>query len=372
MNTLKTRLIELGSENRRWAGLLFFVLFAGILGLTARTSYLDRPSRVVSDERHYLKDGIAYAGFIENRDWAGLVAYRGHYEHPPLVRILWGGGIAAAHGLDLAVTDLVVARWTSVLAGLGLVLLATIVNPFAGIFLAIHSVESLFTARAYLEAVPALTSAIAVISYVRYRKTKYVRWLYLAALALGITAASKYIYLTAGIALAPFLLWDHRRQPLRLVIFGVVMLGTFVLFNPHMWINPIQNMSDSIRYHLSFQNKPRVIRFGRQWWYPIAYTALGSGPVMPEYKLSFNFVIIVLGFLGLPQLWRVNRVYFAWFVCSLLFLMIWGTKWNQYVLTFLTPLCLSAGLLVSGVLGWTRTRVAVFKSQRFANRSRER
>lgn len=337
---------------------ILLVLVVCAISLVAHFGYLNNPPKPVSDEKAYLKDARNYAKLLEQGEWNSIITYRGHYEHPPLMRILWGGGIALARAAGLALPEYLVTRTISVVQGLLLVILITLVNPWAGLFLGVHSIETLFTTRAYLEALPSFTAALAVVSYVHYRKVQRPRWFYLTALALGATAASKYIYLTAGIALAPFILWDHRRQLPMLGLFGFVVAGTFMLLNPHMWTSPIEHLTGSIQFHLSFAGSSYVQQANREWWYPFAYLAAGQGQRNPEWGLSFNVVVFVLGWLGLPRLYRVNRIYFAWFVCSLLFLVIWRTKWNQYSLILIPPLCLSAGFFMSAIVRWLRDRFA--------------
>ena len=49
-----------------------------------------------------------------------------------------------------------------------------------------------------------------------------------------------------------------------------------------------------------------------------------------------------LGIIGLPLMIKRRAEYFTWLVVGLGFLLVWSTKWPQYVLLVLPPLCLAA------------------------------
>src|SRR6185295_15579914 len=118
------------------------------------------------------------------------------------------------------------------------VALLVLLNPFAGLFFALHTIQGQFGALTYLEALPAFTSTLAIVAFDRAPRHGR-RWLLLSAVMLGLTAASKYIYLVAGLAILPFLLWRYRRQPLLILLFGIITCGAFLVTNPILWDDPI-------------------------------------------------------------------------------------------------------------------------------------
>ncbi|HMD88289.1 MAG TPA: hypothetical protein VKF38_03920 [Anaerolineaceae bacterium] len=74
-------------------------------------------------------------------------------------------------------------------------------------------------------------------------------------------------------------------------------------------------------------------------------------------------VIGVLGLLGLPLLWLRHRPYAIWLVVVIAFLLLWPTKWDQYLMLALAPLCYSAGHLMVWSIGWGFKRLRSGYSQ---------
>ena len=109
-------------------------------------------------------------------------------------------------------------RKTSAILGTLEVLALAILDPLAGFLLAIHTFTIKYTSQAMLEALPALTSLLAVIAYDRSRNSnRSALWLSLSGVALGLTAASKYIYAVVGVAIVLHWLWTnlHERRASR-------------------------------------------------------------------------------------------------------------------------------------------------------------
>ena len=50
---------------------------------------------------------------------------------------------------------------------------------------------------------------------------------------------------------------------------------------------------------------------------------------------------------GLPRLFKRNSLFGFWLAIGMGFLLAWGTKWPQYVVTVLPPWCLSASQALS-------------------------
>jgi 4-amino-4-deoxy-L-arabinose transferase-like glycosyltransferase len=58
--------------------------------------------------------------------------------------------------------------------------------------------------------------------------------------------------------------------------------------------------------------------------------------------VALDTLIAVLAGLGLGRLWRRYRVFALWLAIGFGFLLIWPTKWPQYILTITVPVCLAA------------------------------
>ena len=116
-----------------------------------------------------------------------------------------------------------------------------------------------------LEAFPALTSLIAALSYLQWKKGKRSglnNWLILSAISLGLTAASKYLYCVVGIAILMDWVLDAKEKnslntSLRTAaLWGMLAIVVFFIFNPYLWANPLARLAESIFYHSEIGARP--------------------------------------------------------------------------------------------------------------------
>ena len=61
-----------------------------------------------------------------------------------------------------------------------------------------------------------------------------------------------------------------------------------------------------------------------------------------EFLFRLDTLIFILGIIGLPRLFKRNPLMFTWLTTSIVFLLFWNTKWPQYALLAIVPLCISA------------------------------
>ena len=211
---------------QRWLHILS-VLLVTCIALALRLRAVERLP-IDYDEDDYLLASQHYAHAIAAGDWAEIVNYDYTYEHPPLPKLVYGVAIlplprvpeipqrstSAPPADSLPETHFHVARLTAATVGTLQVFALAILNPLAGLFLGIHTWQIKYTSQIMLEPLPSLASTLAVLFYVKYAKSRAERqwngWLFLSAVALGVTAASKYPYCIAGLAVAVDWLWSTR------------------------------------------------------------------------------------------------------------------------------------------------------------------
>jgi sugar lactone lactonase YvrE len=365
-----------------------FIVFIIALALFVRVkAALELPTDF--DEPIYVRAGLYYAQAMREGDLGEITHYDYNIEHPVLVKLLYGGGIALL-GPDVDFDDaLQVSRMISVVLGVALVALVTWVEPWAGLALALHTMNTKYSSQAYLEALPALTSALCVLALARSGGRRN-RWLWLSAAALGMTAASKYIYVVVGLVVVGWLVWDIQRSALRwrdLLLFGLVAALTFLAFNPILWPDPPGRLADSVAFHGAYTASAEVARYSYPWWKPLDYMSR-SFPVQWHggvFLLPLDELIFLAGLAGLVWLlwptrvgvslrlawakWRDQAAGFTikpaalprregllltWFLAGVLFLFLWPTKWPQYTLVTATPLCLLGGLAIGEARRWLR------------------
>ncbi len=329
------------------------------------------------DEDDYLRAAGQYAAAIQQGDWAAFTDLNYRTEHPPLVKMVTGVAIAplppmpevpdrpttAPPAQSLPQPQFFVVRLVNAAFGVLEVLALALLNPLAGLMLAVNTWTIKYTSQVMLEALPSLTSALAILAYAK-SNGKWNRWLVLSAVALGLTAASKYLYCVVGIAIVIHWL---KRQPrergdatfARLMAWGLLALVIFFAADPYLWPDPINRLKDSIVYHAGYAQSQHVQESGYPIWQPLVWL---SGPVPWHpgvFVVSLDLLFTLLALFGFPRLWKKNSLYVIWFAVALVFLLIWPTRWPQYILVLTFPLSLAAAegfaaLVGEPVLNWYR------------------
>ena len=343
------------------------------------------------DEDDYLRGGQEYAQLIRTGNWAGFLESNYRHEHPPLAKLVIGLSILSAPERPfIAETptsaepdknlprDLVnPARTVNAVIGTITVVLVALINPLAGLFLALHTFTIKYVSQVMLDALPALTSFIAAAGYLKWKQSKrpgVSRWLILSAVALGLTAASKYLYCVVGIAiLADWFLEAREQETLKssvriAALWGILSILIFLLFDPYLWKDPIARLGESLIYWPMYSTTATEIKnAGYPMWQPVFWLFF-SPKVWHENVFVFPFdpFITILAVMGLGSLWRKERFYVLWIGIALCILLIWPTKWPQYILTLTVPLCMAAaeGALPArdNLIKWWRERGARTKT----------
>ena len=324
------------------------------------------------DEDDYLRAAQQMAGAIRENEWSALRDLNYRPEHPPLAKLVYGIAISnlpvaeeipdrpttAQPAESLPQPHLRVARQTGALLGTLQVALLALINPLAGFFLSIHTWTIKYDSQVMLEALPAFTSAVVILSYERsrvYETGRGWRWLLVSAVFLGLTAAAKYMYALAGVAILihwGWMVWRRKEENGRFLLphlipallWGVLALIVFYLANPYLWPNPVARLLESVLYHGGYSQSAAVQNTGWPMWQPLVWL-LGSVPWHPGvFVVLLDLFITGFALVGLKRMGRERPLYAIWFFIGLLFLLIWPTKWPQYVLTLTFPLSLAAAL----------------------------
>ncbi len=372
---------------RRALYVLAVLLVAAIaLGLRLRAVRL---LPIDYDEDDYLGAAQRYAQFMAAGDVQGIIDYAYNYEHPPLTKLVYGLAILRLPlapllperpstdepASSLPQPHMRVARTVSAAFGALEALTLAALNPLAGLFLAVNTWQIKYTSQIMLEPLPALMSALAVLFYFKGRRNPVPAvnrvsfgWLTLSAIALGLTAASKYTYCIVGLAIVADAVWPiadsgsqapdgdspHRklraRRYVHLLLWGLIAIAVFFAANPRMWSDPLGRLAQSVRYHGEYAQSAHVREYNYPFWQPLVYL-LGPVPWHPGvFIVMVDTLITVLAGMGLGRLWRQYRVFALWLAIGLGFLLIWPTKWPQYILTITAPLSLAAAVGFQGAI----------------------
>ena len=338
------------------------------------------------DEDDYMRAAQQYAALIRSNNWMGFLDTNYRPEHPPLEKIAFGLSILSAPPEPLtpdratsAPPDtslprnlLHPARTLSAIFGTLEVALLAMVNPLAAFLLGIHAFTIKYTSEVMLESLPALTSLVSVVAYSRWKKKgsgKFNGWLLASGIFLGLTAASKYLYCVAGIAILADWAWEafrsrqFRKSILLMVTWGLCAVLVFFIFDPYLWYNPVGKLQESILYHTGYSSSASEVQnAGYPLWQPLVWLNMSPYDWHPQaFYFAIDPWITLLAAFGLAGTWKNQRIYVVWFVVGLFFLLLWPTKWPQYIIIFTAPLSLFAAeglmaIIVRPIGNWFEKR----------------
>jgi len=338
------------------------------------------------DEPKYLNVGLGYTRLIREGDIKGVAWYDENAEHPVLTKMLYGVSFFPLPPIDrIYQKDLVYraavqtseargwiiwGRYLTMIFGVLAAAVLAWMNPVAGLLLALQTSAVRYSSQIGLEAMPALTALLCVLAYEHWisrQVEKFTRegwgWLAFSAIMLGLTASSKYVYCLVGLVIMFHLLWQtwHKKWQFKqmvqvLLLWGALSVLTFFVTDPYLWPRPISRLIESVSYHFSFASSEYVAKYAYPFWQPLVYLSRTAGKDA-WYWIRIDGIIMFLAFFGVYPL-RKKPLYLMWFIVSLLFLLIWKTKWPQYVMVMMVPYCLSAGEAVKMLWGLGKTRIS--------------
>lgn len=332
------------------------------------------------DEDDYMRAAQEFTQLIRAGDWAGFQETNYRSEHPSLAKILFGVSLLSAPEAPtipdrptsaepdkfLPRALLLSARTLGQVLGTITVFVLSLFNPLAGGLLAFHTFTIKYDSQVMLEALPALTSLMMVVTYLQSKRRKPgTAWLITSGVFLGLTAASKYLYCVVAFAiLADWFLEAKQNNDLKVFfrnvfLWGAVSIAIFLIADPYLWPNPIERLKESVLYHAGYSTgASEVERANFPFWQPFVW--LNTSPSLwheDVFVIAPDLLITILAVFGLSRLWKKERVYALWLGVAIFFLLIWPTKWPQYILVLTVPLCLSAAEAVG--LGWDKVRETV-------------
>jgi ABC-type sugar transport system permease subunit len=347
--------------------LIIATLIVTLIALNVRLTAVDELP-IDYDEDDYLRAGQLYATGLQNGDWSVFTRENYRTEHPPLTKIVNGlimAGLppvpeipdrptSADPARQLPQPHLDNVRTIHAIFGTLEVLVLSLINPLAGLILAVHTWTIKYTSQVMLEALPALTSLLVVVFYLK-SKGRFNFWLLLSAIMLGLTAASKYPYVMVGVAVLIHWLWetwpgrsdaDGRSawQWFRLIItWGLIALIVFFLADPYLWPDPISRLRDSIGYHGRYATTATEVEQANfPIWQPLVWLAQAVPWHPGVFAVPLDAIALLFALLGLKRLWQKQRVFALWLIILFVFLLFWPTKWPQYILMLTAPLAVSA------------------------------
>lgn len=323
------------------------------------------------DELVYLPVSFRYEELMAAGKWKDIPAFQENMEHPPLNKLLFAVDLWARKpkepnwdalhvGKPISQEDRPAfdgPRRVSAVGGTLQVLLASLVNPVGGCLLALDTYHTKYSAQVYLEGIPGLMALLAVFLFEfgcpgrkqedNSEKTQLrPAILYLSAVALGLSAAGKYLYGAVGFVLIGFLIYRTRSISSTLK-YCLAALLIFFLADPFLWPNPPARLWESLTYHWHYAHSEHVVSSGMPWFSPILYL-MQSAPTEWHpgvfYTGFADILLVPFSLIGLRRAWRERPIYVVWAGFGLFLLLLWPTKWPQYTLLVRPPLAVCAGI----------------------------
>lgn len=330
------------------------------------------------DELVYLPASFHYAGMIQTGHWKDLINDREVMEHPPLNRLLFAVDLCIRHPQEPNWKTLDVGqpipqqyesaffgpRMISAIGGTMQVLLVAVMHPIAGLLMALDTYHIKYSAQVYLEGVPGLMAVLAAflfdLAFPKDPEREIRRsLLYLSAAALGLAAAGKYLYGAVGFVLLFFVILRTRSAP-KAAVFCITALAIFLLADPYLWPNPALRLWESLTFHWHYAHGDHVTSTGLPWFTPFTYF-LSAKPTHWHRGLFVtglaDVLILPLSLLSISRARKERPVWLAWAGFGLIVLLLWPTKWPQYTLLIVPPLCVCAGLEIQQLIGMVSNKL---------------
>jgi len=335
------------------------------------------------DELVYLPAAFRYQEMIASSKWKEIINYKENLEHPPLNKLLFAVDLGITNPKEPDWDNLNVGkaippedrpaffgpRRISAIGGTLQVFITALVHPIAGILMALNTYHTKYSAQVYLEGVPGLMGVLAVFLFElgTTPRSADAKWKLLipSAIALGLAGAGKYLYGFVGFVLLAFLIRRTRSLQSSLLYSGVAV-AAFLLADPFLWPNPASRLWDSLTFHWGFAHSEHVVSAGLPWYSPFYY--LSHAEPTKWHRDIFvtglaDILILPLSFFGILRAIHERPIWVAWAAFGLVFLVLWPTKWPQYILFVLPPLAVCAGLGVEQIANFILKK---FRNQKYA------
>lgn len=330
------------------------------------------------DEDDYLAAAATYRSLIEAGDVAALPDVAINFEHPPLTKLVYALGIDPRELADFHLEIPRFSRWQqpphstaharaqSAAFGTLTVLAVALVAPLSGAMLSAQSIHLHYTSVAYLEALPTLLSALAVIAYHTHKRGAF----WLSAGLLGAAVAGKYMYGLAGVAILLHWLLFARTYRLpsrlaRLMGWGLLALTVFLALNPYLWRNPVERLRGQLGYFSEYASwYTDRHTFTRPFEEMIAPDIHLKDLMQPHQIAPLKVSDVALGALALPGavvlLWR-RSVWGIWLALGFAFMSVWTAQWAQHRMVIVVPYSFAAAAGAGALTGgaeWVWRRIA--------------
>jgi hypothetical protein len=311
------------------------------------------------DEMVYLPLAYEYAARLPERI-EEIPGFPENREHPPMVKLVYGAAVDLADPAepdwetlrvgkpipDAARPAFASGRWPNVVAGTLQLALVSFASPLAGALLAIEPYHAKYTSQAMLEAIPGVFAILAVLLAGAALRRRRLVLLAAAAACVGAAAAGKYPYgIVLGLTLLPFVVAGFPRRPAVWLGFVAVALAALLALDPTFWPGPLARAREAVAFHWAYAHGDHVVESGLPWHAQVGWL-FKAAPLDWHRGVFLTGVVaralLPLAAIGFPVAWRERRIFAVWALVGMVFLLLWPTKWPQYLLMVLPALAVCA------------------------------
>jgi 4-amino-4-deoxy-L-arabinose transferase-like glycosyltransferase len=316
------------------------------------------------DEPVYVVVAVDYARSMERSDFNAVIDYPGVREHPALVKLVYGFSIYTKGISNNYSESLKTSRIVSAVFGVIATILVALFDPFAGGLMGIHALVVKYSSQAYLEAIPLAFTTFSILAFLRSNKDKRDTWFWLSAFALGASTAGKFTYTPVLVIVLAYLAFFEKKIPFRwMAVFSVVAVAAFFALNVTLWHHPFERIMEALEYHANYQRGVHVAEVNYPWYQPFIWLFVSTpgdwhGGI---FLYDIDPFIAVFAFAGISREWKDRRWLVIWLVSGIIFLLLWGTKWPQYVLTIVPAICMMAAESMRRFYKWF-THLSYYKT----------
>ena len=316
------------------------------------------------DEPVYTEVAMDYARALQHGDFNAIIDSQKVREHPALVKLAYGIAIyfnGSSHNYSEALQT---GRLVSAFFGIFGTIILALIDPFAGGLMAIHALVVKYSSQAYLEAIPLAFMVLSVFAFLKTDKAKINGWFWISAFALGATTAGKFTYTPVLVIVLSYLAFIEKRIPFRWMVgFAVLAVAALFLLNVTLWHDPFNRLVEALTFHANYQRGDHVTEVGFPWYQPFIWLFVQTpgdwhGGI---FLYDIDPFIAAFAFAGIVREWKERRWLVVWLISGMIFLLLWGTKWPQYVLTIVPALCLMAAESARRFSQWV-SRLSYYKT----------
>lgn len=295
----------------------------------------------------YVPIAKKYADYLKTGDFYKIITFKGNIEHPILIKLIYGIGIYIANlfGMDVTtfITQINISRLISVLFSVAHIALIYLINPIAGIFMAVSSWQIKYSAEAMLDSGATFFATVAILALIKMNGKKIEKYFMISAIAIGMAFASKYITATTAITILPFLFIKTKKNRKLFFIYGIIAFTTFFIFDPILWTDTFHRLKESILFHKNYINGSDVKKADFPFYMQMIWL-LQSVPWKPlnAFFIRIDPLIFIGAVLGAKALYKKSKIFGTWFFVNAIFLIIYPTKWAQYTLIFIPIMSIAA------------------------------